>query len=119
MKHMAKFETAWREYERTAVSGVCGSCNMVCGVTRRIKLTPGFSQISLEGQKAKCNKGCFKAEQYRAGFMTSEERQPVCSVYRYELTDEAKNPRGHLVGCLLYTSPSPRDQRGSRMPSSA
>ena len=27
----------------------------------------------------------------------------------------------HLAGwaCLLYTSPSPRDQRGSRMPSSA
>ena len=28
--------------------------------------------------------------------------------------------RYHTVrGCLLYTSPSPRDQRGSRMPSSA
>ena len=35
--------------------------------------------------------------------------------------------RAHLAGkemstfwyCLLYTSPSPRDQRGSRMPSSA
>ena len=26
--------------------------------------------------------------------------------------------QSHLV-CLLYTSPSPRDQRGSRMPSSA
>ena len=25
----------------------------------------------------------------------------------------------HAYGCLLYTSPSPRDQRGSRMPSSA
>ena len=25
----------------------------------------------------------------------------------------------NLHGCLLYTSPSPRDQRGSRMPSSA
>ena len=25
----------------------------------------------------------------------------------------------HIYGCLLYTSPSPRDQRGSRMPSSA
>ena len=24
-----------------------------------------------------------------------------------------------LAACLLYTSPSPRDQRGSRMPSSA
>ena len=27
--------------------------------------------------------------------------------------------RCHGLGCLLYTSPSPRDQRGSRMPSSA
>ena len=26
---------------------------------------------------------------------------------------------GKLKACLLYTSPSPRDQRGSRMPSSA
>ena len=25
----------------------------------------------------------------------------------------------NIVFCLLYTSPSPRDQRGSRMPSSA
>ena len=24
-----------------------------------------------------------------------------------------------IISCLLYTSPSPRDQRGSRMPSSA
>ena len=26
---------------------------------------------------------------------------------------------GLMITCLLYTSPSPRDQRGSRMPSSA
>ena len=26
---------------------------------------------------------------------------------------------GEVCTCLLYTSPSPRDQRGSRMPSSA
>ena len=26
---------------------------------------------------------------------------------------------GEIKVCLLYTSPSPRDQRGSRMPSSA
>ena len=30
-----------------------------------------------------------------------------------------KGPDAAIYGCLLYTSPSPRDQRGSRMPSSA
>ena len=30
-----------------------------------------------------------------------------------------KAPSYKLKNCLLYTSPSPRDQRGSRMPSSA
>ena len=45
-------------------------------------------------------------------------------------TIEVKGPKGTLnfsatddvtitMACLLYTSPSPRDQRGSRMPSSA
>ena len=32
---------------------------------------------------------------------------------------ETRVGAGHAVTCLLYTSPSPRDQRGSRMPSSA
>ena len=33
---------------------------------------------------------------------------------------ESKMPKDSVKGsCLLYTSPSPRDQRGSRMPSSA
>ena len=37
-----------------------------------------------------------------------------------EQVDKAQDAaRKHLGGCLLYTSPSPRDQRGSRMPSSA
>ena len=31
----------------------------------------------------------------------------------------AANANGYFPYCLLYTSPSPRDQRGSRMPSSA
>ena len=34
--------------------------------------------------------------------------------------DLIAHPTGYTgTGCLLYTSPSPRDQRGSRMPSSA
>ena len=35
------------------------------------------------------------------------------------MVPEAKLTINDGGGCLLYTSPSPRDQRGSRMPSSA
>ena len=31
----------------------------------------------------------------------------------------SKDASGNLIGCLLYTSPSPRDATLSRMPSSA
>ena len=37
-----------------------------------------------------------------------------------KLEDQASKTRiAEFKACLLYTSPSPRDQRGSRMPSSA
>ena len=39
--------------------------------------------------------------------------------YDPSLTYKYKRLGGGLYACLLYTSPSPRDQRGSRMPSSA
>ena len=48
-----------------------------------------------------------------------------CAVVAIEDPDEASRTArreladGHRLVCLLYTSPSPRDQRGSRMPSSA
>ena len=38
----------------------------------------------------------------------------------FETLNPKKNKKGlRKYTCLLYTSPSPRDQRGSRMPSSA
>ena len=40
--------------------------------------------------------------------------------YRYQEINTSKEIVVYCkTGCLLYTSPSPRDQRGSRMPSSA
>ena len=38
---------------------------------------------------------------------------------RFELSDKTTLDLTYEYACLLYTSPSPRDQRGSRMPSSA
>ena len=40
-------------------------------------------------------------------------------LFEMELTDEEAVNLLNDSSCLLYTSPSPRDQRGSRMPSSA
>ena len=38
---------------------------------------------------------------------------------RIEKFHSLQVPKNIIYTCLLYTSPSPRDQRGSRMPSSA
>ena len=45
----------------------------------------------------------------------------VCHVCRGEYSDEELDGKGEELheGCLLYTSPSPRDRTRSRMPSSA
>ena len=46
---------------------------------------------------------------------------PMDCYLTWEENNFGKNHRKELKNfiCLLYTSPSPRDQRGSRMPSSA
>ena len=41
---------------------------------------------------------------------------PVLKIFQ---TDESPGAAAHIASCLLYTSPSPRDKRQSRMPSSA
>ena len=50
--------------------------------------------------------------------LADEERQGLCHAIGQVIEDNAEEI-AHLLTCLLYTSPSPRDQRGSRMPSSA
>ena len=40
-------------------------------------------------------------------------------MYKEDISNGTVEALTHSNDCLLYTSPSPRDQRGSRMPSSA
>ena len=59
--------------------------------------------------------------------ITLQDLYPACFVYyereAYQSEIENKKIRitfdKNISSCLLYTSPSPRDQRGARMPSSA
>ena len=67
----------------------------------------------------------YQVERHRLGLAAAQgdaDAQCALGVMHYEgrggPVDLAEARR--LLGlCLLYTSPSPRDQRGSRMPSSA
>ena len=71
-----------------------------------------------------------RGESMRGGLVNSDESDgPMMVAHRQSAVDaEAENADHHGANrwlstfdriCLLYTSPSPRDQRGSRMPSSA
>ena len=57
--------------------------------------------------------GCFEAG------TTVDVALPANGGYVARLRLRDVDGRAGLEACLLYTSPSPRDQRGARMPSSA
>ena len=48
-----------------------------------------------------------------------EERADIANKVGVAALKFADLQNQRITNCLLYTSPSPRDQRGSRMPSSA
>ena len=57
---------------------------------------------------------CFQfCQEYFQGFLGGDGTGDMKDGWSYSKC------RAMLIVCLLYTSPSPRDQRGSRMPSSA
>ena len=53
------------------------------------------------------------------GSAVSEKDEAVETSLTRQLSENLKKRYDSFFPCLLYTSPSPRDQRGSRMPSSA
>ena len=56
------------------------------------------------------------AEEFGVKYFDAPVKEDETTGRYYEVTDKDDN---RISPCLLYTSPSPRDQRGSRMPSSA
>ena len=59
-----------------------------------------------------------QAKENNARLMLNEQRQSFEQVAK-SMEEKHQTISQILKTCLLYTSPSPRDQRGSRMPSSA
>ena len=74
----------------------------------------GFTGSGFGGATGSCSAGPTYGNDIFFEFVV-----PRTGRYRFNL-HELENPLGaSLYRCLLYTSPSPRDKRQSRMPSSA
>ena len=102
-----------------------------CGATEQAL---EFTEFSEESFLAACTQtGEDISLDQRASDIDSDLVSDICgcvwdttssemSFAEFESLDDllTQDPNTDLpIGCLLYTSPSPRDQRGSRMPSSA
>ena len=84
---------------------------------------PARGAVLLAVVRGKVSEGIDFADANARGVVVVGVPYPNVKDKRVELKRQYNNEgvsRGLLSGdCLLYTSPSPRDQRGSRMPSSA
>ena len=83
-------------------------------------ITAGEIVIDIEGRKHDCVAALVNGEQ-RDFSSTLDSDCTVEGISGF--TDEGihilRHSAAHLLACLLYTSPSPRDRQKSRMPSSA
>ena len=59
------------------------------------------------------------ALQYISYYHPADYIAHLARAYEREQSPAAKDAIAQILTCLLYTSPSPRDKRQSRMPSSA
>ena len=76
-------------------------------------------QKSLNDQMKQMKEGLEKAGKGKAESKQFAQMAARQAALRKALRDAKQEMQEQGQGCLLYTSPSPRDQRGSRMPSSA
>ena len=75
-----------------------------------------YSEKMMRTLLARLPDGKSTFEDFCDGDGVIEEGDAEDQTFQIKMTVEKT---GEHISCLLYTSPSPRDQRGSRMPSSA
>ena len=86
-------------------------------LTEYRQLKPDSTTLSVNLGAAHYYSGNFKSA--AAEFKWALEQERAAGGISHHALGNYADALRHLGSCLLYTSPSPRDQRGSRMPSSA
>jgi len=85
-----------------------------CNIQGMEQLKANSEKLAKEARKAASASVLRQAEMVRDAIRTKAPQGPTGNLKRSAIAKLMPEK-----GCLLYTSPSPRDQRGSRMPSSA
>ena len=117
--------TEWMLTEEAAWScTTCGYCVEVCPVGNEPMIDILRARQDLVMMESKFPKDAMetfeKMENYGNPWgLSPQDRENWMEGFDVPLMREKKNADVLYWACLLYTSPSPRDQRGSRMPSSA
>ena len=115
-----EFENPWLRIESSDVTHPDGSPGTY-GVVRYENLACGVLPIDTQGYTWLVGQHRFPLDQYSWELPEGggkKDIDPQTSTLR-ELEEETGWQAQHLLPCLLYTSPSPRDRTRSRMPSSA
>ena len=88
----------------------------------KVAIYPGsFDPITL-GHMDIIDRACSLFDKIIIAIAKSETKDPLFSLedrLKLAKTIYKDNSQVEVIGCLLYTSPSPRDSLSSRMPSSA
>ena len=105
-------ESNWRELEKLNKPNETGSLNLNIQI-----VGTGGGADGLLYKNTKTKKSVESTDAFGKLFLVSKELKPI----KWEMTSETKQIGKYTCykACLLYTSPSPRDKRQSRMPSSA
>jgi len=86
---------------------------------QKVSLEQAKMQFELEKLRAEAQiKKELMAEEFSYNMQLAAERVNKDTLREKDIEDR-KDKRARIIGCLLYTSPSPRDVEESRMPSSA
>ena len=109
---------------------LAGCCGSLCPLKGGSGCSPAVAPVAVDGCSscAQQSYSTYAQPSYSQGYSTPAYSAPAYSQGNVVNGSFAPSPAAQGLGsgtsspvfsCLLYTSPSPRDQRGSRMPSSA
>ena len=114
MRTRKTIEADIKAAEKTA-SGASSALEKMADTLSTLKSKVGLGGADTDLQAAMSKQ---MAEQFKRDAANETLEALQAELKELEVHDE-RQKRLEGYACLLYTSPSPRDQRGSRMPSSA